>query len=84
MQTILPDDSDRPGHLPAAVVAALAKCHSMPHTVSFSGWHPVPTCAYLNYAYTNSHDYVITHIYMMLEKWLIIYLKCSYFYILLV
>ena len=38
---ILPDDSDRPGHFPSATDPVAVNCHSIPHTVSFSGWHPV-------------------------------------------
>ena len=44
MWIILPVDSDGPGHLTAAVVPALANCHSVPQTVSFTGLHPVPVC----------------------------------------
>ena len=33
----LPDDSDSPGHLPSATDSAVVECHSIPHTVSFSG-----------------------------------------------
>jgi len=71
---ILPDDSDRPGHFPLATDPAVENCHSMPHTVSFSGWHPMSI--YIS-TYICTYIYVImcmhTHIYIN-----IIIIICTY------